>query len=202
MLRYAITDRMRLSRDELERQAKLLDHAARWAADGIDFIQLREKDMEAGALVDLSRKLLTILRSHDPAPRLLINARSDVAIVAGADGVHLTSAPGELTPTQTRLLYAAADLPAPIISVSCHTVAQVVEARDMGASLLLFGPVFEKRIGDRLIMEGAGLDLLHAACAKAAPTPVLALGGVTEINASECLAAGAAGIAAIRLFSK
>jgi thiamine-phosphate pyrophosphorylase len=76
----------------------------------------------------------------------------------------------------------------------------VARARDSAASLILFGPVFEKRIGVKPIAAGAGLDLLRAACAAAAPVPVLALGGITQANTAACLAAGAAGIAAIRLF--
>jgi thiamine-phosphate pyrophosphorylase len=199
-LRYAITDRSRFSGDEQERQAELVRHTAQWTADGIDFIQLREKDLEAGALADLGRRMLATLRAHDAAPKLLINSRADVAVAIRADGVHLTAQPGSLTPGQVRSLYAAAGFPKPIVSVSCHTLDEVAEARDAGATLILFGPVFEKRIGEQLISAGTGLDLLRDACTAAAPVPVLALGGVTAENAAVALAAGAAGIAAIRLF--
>jgi thiamine-phosphate pyrophosphorylase len=119
-----------------------------------------------------------------------------------------------MTPTDVRRLYASAGLPAPIVSVSCHTLAEVAHARDSAASLILFGPIFEKVVSeestvgatakqaiDALISEGIGLNLLHIACTAAAPTPVLALGGVTPENTAACLGAGAAGIAAIRLFS-
>ena len=201
MLRYAITDRARASVDEAEREATLLRQAASLAESGIDFLQLREKDLQAQALVSLARKLLSVLRSHSPAPKLLINSRADVAMVTGADGVHLTSANGSLTPADIRKLYAAAGLPEPIISVSCHTLSEVAAAaRDSAATLILFGPVFEKRVGDDPISQGTGLNLLRMACAAAAPMPVLALGGVTPENTDSCLAAGAAGIAAIRLF--
>ena len=200
MLRYAITDRARASVDEAEREATLLRQAASLAESGIDFLQLREKDLQAQALVSLARKLLSVLRSHSPAPKLLINSRADVAMVTGADGVHLTSANGSLTPADVRKLYAAAGLPEPIVSVSCHTLSEVAAARDSAATLILFGPVFEKRVGDDPISQGTGLNLLRMACAAAAPMPVLALGGVTPENTDSCLAAGAAGIAAIRLF--
>ncbi len=136
-------------------------------------------------------------------PRLLINSRADVALAVRADGVHLTSTPGELTPAQIRTLYASAGLPAPTHSLSCHTLAEVNAAISAAPDLILFGPVFEKRTGDQLITaEGSGLDLLRQACAAAAPIPVLALGGITAENTPACLAAGAAGIAAIRLFSR
>jgi thiamine-phosphate pyrophosphorylase len=214
MLRYAITDRARFAGDESSREAVLLQQAERLAAARINFLQLREKDLEPAALVDLARKLLEILRAHTPAPKLLINSRADVAVAVKADGVHITTEPGSLTPSDVRRIYASAGLPEPVVSVSCHTLAEVAHARDATASLILFGPVFEKVIVeestlataanqpiDALISEGIGLNLLHIACSAAAPTPVLALGGITPENTAACLAAGAAGIAAIRLFS-
>jgi thiamine-phosphate pyrophosphorylase len=209
-LRCAITDRTRFPGNEQERQAALVRNATRWAAEGLDFIQLREKDLAAGALAALARKLLEALGARDPAPRLLVNSRADVAIAVAVAGVHLTAAPGELTPGQVRRLYAAAGLPKPIVSVSCHTLDDVARAVSpepgAAASLILFGPVFEKvafekRTGAQPIAAGSGLDLLRSACAAAAPTPILALGGVTAANTAACLAAGAAGVAAIRLFA-
>jgi thiamine-phosphate pyrophosphorylase len=202
VLRYAITDRARFLGDEPQRQAGLLKQAERLAATGIDFVQLREKDLEAGALADLGRTLLAVLRTRDSAPKLLINSRADVAVAIGADGVHLTSAPGSLTPGEVRRLYDSAGLREPIVSVSCHTLAEVNRARESSATLILFGPVFEKRIGAELVSEGTGLDLLRDACIAAGPVPVLALGGITPDNTSACVAAGAAGIAAIRLFQE
>jgi thiamine-phosphate pyrophosphorylase len=208
MLRYAITDRVRAPGEKPAQEAALLRQAASLAETGVDFVQLREKDLEPGALASLTRKLLTILRSHAHAPRLLINSRADVAVATGADGVHLTSATGELTPADIRQLYASAGLPEPIVSVSCHALSEIPPARDAHATLILFGPIFEKVVSvpegrgqaESLISEGIGLNLLHLACATAAPTPVLALGGITPENTSPCLAAGAAGIAAIRMF--
>jgi thiamine-phosphate pyrophosphorylase len=152
--------------------------------------------------------LLAILRSHASAPKLLINSRADVAVASGADGVHLTSATGELTPADVRKLYASAGLPEPIVSVSCHTLSEIPRARDADATFILFGPVFEKVVStpsstasrEARLSEGVGLNLLHLACTTAAPTPVLALGGITPENTSATLAAGAAGVAAIRMF--
>jgi len=209
MLRYAITDRVRLAdasaqQAEPARQAALLAQAERLAAEGIDFLQLREKDLSATALASLARNLLATLRAHNPATRLLINSRADIAVATCADGVHLTSSPNEFTPAQVRALYAAAGLPEPIISLSCHTLAEVTRAASSAPenrpTLILFGPVFEKVVGNKLVTAGAGLDLLRAACAAAAPIPVLALGGITRANTDICLDAGAAGVAAIRLF--
>jgi len=208
MLRYAITDRARFTaesgQDEPARQAALIAQAARLAAEDIDFLQLRERDLSAAALASLARNLLATLRAHNPAPRLLINSRADIAIATCADGVHLTSSPNELTPAQIRTLYAAACLPEPVISLACHTLAEVARAASSAPNerptLILFGPVFEKVVAEKVVAAGTGLDLLRAACVAAAPIPVLALGGITPANTDSCLGAGATGIAAIRLF--
>jgi thiamine-phosphate pyrophosphorylase len=210
MLRYAITDRVRLPGDEAAREAALLEQAARLAEEGVDYVQIRERDLAPAALAALTRKLLDVLRAHSPAPKLLINSRADVAVAAGADGVHLTSAEGSLTPPDVRRLYASAGLAEPVVSASCHTLNEVARARTAAPTLILFGPVFEKVVLDTgtphpteaLISEGSGLNLLHLACAAAGPVPVLALGGVTPENTGPCLAAGAAGIAAIRLYQR
>jgi thiamine-phosphate pyrophosphorylase len=201
MLRYAITDRTRLAKDEWARQSGLLEQAARLAALKVDYLQLREKDLPADDLATLARAILATLR--DSPTKLLINSRADIALAVRAHGVHLTSAPGELTPAQVRALYAHASLPAPTVSLSCHTLEEATNAanshEEVRPNLILFGPVFEKAGANTT--PGTGLDLLTAACRAAAPIPVLALGGITEQNTPSCLAAGAAGIAAIRLFA-
>jgi thiamine-phosphate pyrophosphorylase len=184
--------------DAEAREAELLRLAARWGADGVDFVQLREKSMEAGALVKLARKIVLAL---GPGTKLLVNGRADVAVVARAAGVHLTAHPEELTPEQVRRVFALAGAGGPVVSVSCHAVAEVERARDGGADLILFGPVFEKRAGDEVVVRGVGVEELRRACAAAGAVKVLALGGVTGENARECLDAGAAGVAGIRLFA-
>jgi thiamine-phosphate pyrophosphorylase len=197
MLRYAITSRALFPGDHLRQQAALVEQAARWASAGIDLIQLREKDLPAAWLANLARNLLKTLPA---TTKLLINSRLDIAIATAAHGVHLTAAPGELTPAQVRQLYAAASLPLPVITVSCHTLAEVARARDHRVDGILFAPVFGKIIAGEIVTPGQGLDELRAACTAAAPTPVYALGGVTLQNAPSCLEAGALGIAGIRLF--
>jgi thiamine-phosphate pyrophosphorylase len=87
-----------------------------------------------------------------------------------------------------------------IVSVACHTLAEVERASGEGADLILFGPVFGKSIDGEVVVPGTGLAALGSACAVAAGTPVLALGGVMWDNAQACVEAGAGGIAAIRLF--
>ncbi len=200
MLRYAITNRALFAGDDREQQAALVEQAARWAADGIDFIQLREKDLPAATLAGLARRILAHIASSAAPARLLINSRSDIALATGAHGVHLTASPGELTPAEVHRVFAAANRPAPMLTVSCHTHQEIVRARENNVSAILFAPVFEKPLPDNEALPGQGLDHLHAACIAAAPVPVYALGGVTRENTSACLHAGAAGVAGIRLF--
>jgi thiamine-phosphate pyrophosphorylase len=203
-LRYAITDRTQLSRNgrepgALDWQAALHRQAAWLAAEGIDFLQLREKDLTAAELASLTRSLLHALRHS--ATKLLLNARADIAVAVGAHGVHLTSSPDELSPRQIHDLYAHAGLPAPTVTVACHSLEDIARHRLEPVSAILFGPVFEKVVsGRKTDAEGAGLALLHQACVAAAPVSVLALGGVTSDRIAACLQAGAAGVAGIRLF--
>ncbi|GGG69152.1 thiamine phosphate synthase [Edaphobacter dinghuensis] len=192
MRRYAITDRLLLPAS-----SSLPQQTALWAAEGIDYIQLREKDLPAGAIATLARQMLEALQGS--RSRLLINSRLDIAVATAAHGVHLTAAAGELTPAQVRKVYAAAGLPRPVISVSCHTLAEIEVARNE-ADLILFAPVFQKSIAGKVVTPGQGLEALRSACLAAAPTSVYALGGVTGENADSCLGVGAAGIAAIHLF--
>lgn len=209
MLRYAITDRTLYGATEHgaaepARREALLAQAARLAAEGIDFIQLREKDLGARDLIGIARGLINIIRQTGSVTRLLVNSRADVAVAAGADGVHLpagdASMQDQLTPAQVRQLFAASRAKMPIVSVSCHTFAEVERARDNAADLVLFGPLFGKTLAGQIVVPGTGLEALSTACKLAREIPVLALGGVTAANTPACLAAGARGIAAIRLF--
>jgi thiamine-phosphate pyrophosphorylase len=214
---YAITDRRQFAENEADARARLVEHAAVWAANGVTFLQVREKDLSARDQVELARAIATALRSATPqglrVPRLLINSRADVALAAGADGVHLPAGSGPLTPEEVRRIFAAAGrTQPPALSVSCHTLEEVKIARQQSPDCIVFAPVFEKVIQEKGMAFGAkpapdnaqkipgtGLAMLAEACRAASPVPVFALGGVTAANAADCIRVGAAGIAAIRL---
>jgi thiamine-phosphate pyrophosphorylase len=200
MLRYAITSRALYPGDEQEKQAALIEQADSWIAEGIHFIQLREKDLCASDQANLASKVLKKIDLTSSPTQLLINSRPDIALATGAHGVHLSASPDELSPTQVRGLFHLAGRPKPLITMSCHTVAEVHRARHDGVDAILFAPVFEKPLANGQKLPGHGLDRLRSACTAAAPIPVYALGGVTPQNAPSCLEAGAAGIAGIRLF--
>ena len=195
---YYITDRRQFPGDAQEQEQRLLAKIAECAAAGVEYIQLREKDMETRALEDLARKAMVALGGS--RTQLLINSRTDVALACGAHGVHLPAS--DLAASDVRSIFARAGRSNPVIGVSAHSVHEVANAEAHGASFAVFAPVFEK--------SGAanreGLEQLRRICHRAEaaqpPMPVLALGGVTLENAQQCAAAGAAGIAAIRLFQQ
>ncbi len=150
-------------------------------------VHLREKDLGGAALLALARALARAC--HARGQLLLVNDRLDVALAAGADGVHLPSA--GVPPADARRLLGA---PA-IVGVSCHSADDVRRARDGGATYATFGPVY-----DTPSKRPYGSPLGVAALRDAARlgVPLVALGGVTPERVAEVLAAGACGVAAIR----
>ena len=182
---------------------KALSLARRWAELGVEFVQLREKHLAPEELVRLAAAMRAGLREAGGRTKLLVNGPAEVAVAAGADGVHLTSRVGEQTVAEVRRVFAAAGAGEAVVSASCHTLAEVRRAVDQGVDLILFGPVFEKRVAGEVVVAGVGLEHLREACAAAGGAsgiPVLALGGVTSESAGRCVEAGAAGVAGIRLF--
>jgi thiamine-phosphate pyrophosphorylase len=205
-LLYYITDRSQFRGDEPARRHALLAKVAEAARAGVDYIQLREKDLSARELETLAREVVAAVRENSPSTRLLINSRTDVALAAGADGVHLRA--DDVAPHEVRqVLEVSAHRPLTtdhfLVAASCHTAADVFHAESEAVDFAVFAPVFEKRdapASEKKDMPPAGLAALREACR--AKIPVLALGGVNLENAASCLNAGAAGIAAIRLFQE
>jgi thiamine-phosphate pyrophosphorylase len=172
----------------------LLDKIASVAAAGADWIQIREKDLPGRDLFNLARG--TVRAS---AARIIVNDRLDVALAAGAAGVHLGH---ESAPARDVVRWChAGNAPAGfLIGVSCHSAEEVKEAETGGADYAFFGPVFETPSKAPL---GApqGIARLAEACASVR-IPVIAIGGIGVENAAECIRAGTAGVAAIRLFQE
>lgn len=196
MLLYAITSRKLLPGDESAQRDALVELARGWARGGLDTIQVREKDLPLTELQLLARRIVEAVRGENKSTRVLVNGPAQVAIDAGADGVHLHAGMGANAVRAAQQAYARLGGEA-VVSAACHSAEEIREAA--GASLLLFSPVFEKVTGEAH-QRGQGLAALRAAVDLAHPTPVLALGGVTEKNAAASVQAGAAGVAAIRLF--
>lgn len=196
MLLYAITNRRLLPGDENARRDALVALAGEWARGGVDTIQVREKDLPLNELQPLAARVVEAVRSAKGTTRVLVNGPAQVALDAGADGVHLHANAGSAAVLAAQQAYAR-NGHEPVISAACHSADEIRQAT--GASMLLFSPIFEKVTGQGTT-RGQGLTALRAAVDLARPAPVLALGGVTEKNAAACVQNGAVGIAAIRLF--
>jgi thiamine-phosphate pyrophosphorylase len=150
-------------------------------------VQLREKDLDDRALYELARRARAAL---PPPIRVLVNGRVDLALAAGADGVHLPADGIPVAALRARFGQGV------LIGRSTHRLPEVESARDAGADYVTFGPVYETP------GKGAPVGLAELARAASAGIPVYALGGVTLERFGELAGAGAAGIAAIRLFQQ
>jgi thiamine-phosphate pyrophosphorylase len=199
VLRCAITDRSLLPGDEPQRRVALIERAAQWSREGIDLIQLRERDLLPTEIADLACSILARITDLGSPTRLLINGSISAAIESEAHGMHLP-AHSPLLPDDVRRRYLSLGLPHPTVTVSCHTLAEIQIACRNRADAIFFAPVFGKTVEGREVTAAAGLKALRDACDAADPIPVYALGGVTPENAPLCLASGAKGIAGIRLF--
>ena len=199
MILYYITDRKQFAGDSAAPYEALIACIAAAAQAGVDYIQLREKDLSGRELEHLAQRAMQAIAAagEDCVTRLLINSRIDVAIAVGAAGVHLPSQ-GALSAADARAVFAKAGVAEPVIAVSCHSEAELKRAWSDGADLAVLGPVFEKAGAEPLGLE----SFQRLAARPELKMPVLALGGVTLANAAECPRAGAAGIAAVRLFQQ
>jgi thiamine-phosphate pyrophosphorylase len=201
VLLYYITDRKGFAGTDPEQRAALLRRVAEAARAGVDYIQLREKDLATDELQHLASQAVSAVRENSTVTRLLINSRSDIAVAVGADGVQL---PAGFPPAdEIRDQWLRHSDREPIIGVSAHSVEDVRQAESNGASFAVLAPIFEKAATGT---KGLGLRVLRLASAPSPGLPnrftVLALGGVTLANAHGCLEAGAAGVAGIRLFQQ
>jgi thiamine-phosphate pyrophosphorylase len=186
------------------RRAALVQRIAAAAAAGVDWIQIREKDLSARECSSLVREALSRTKTAaaiaSQVARILVNDRLDIAITEQAAGIHL----GENSfPVENVRAWLRSQPPSPTIEnfltgVSCHSKEVAVSAARDGADYIFFGPVFTT---PSKAAYGApqGLQRLAEVCSSVS-IPVLAIGGITADTAPACLAAGAAGIAAIRLF--
>jgi thiamine-phosphate pyrophosphorylase len=199
---YAITDRRLLpgthERGTLSAAERdgLVRLAGEWAALGVEFVQLREKDLPEEPLTEMAVAMMDAIAAHggNKQVRLLVNAGAPGAAEAvrnaGAAGLHL---PGRWRADQVGCARIAG-----IVSVGCHSVGEVAVARVSGADIALLSPIFPTESHPEA--RPLGLESLVEARKAAGKMPVFALGGVNVQNAESCIAAGAAGVAGIRTF--
>jgi len=157
---------------------------------GVDLVQVREKDLETRALLELVKSALE--RARGTNTRIVVNDRLDVALALAADGVHLgkQSIPAEVVRAQVP--------PDFLVGVSCHSPEEALAAQAARADYLVLGPIFET---PSKISYGPplGLSKLREVTGRV-KVPVLALGGISVERVKSCLEVGAAGVAGIRIF--
>jgi thiamine-phosphate pyrophosphorylase len=199
-----VTDRRSLAAEGRDRHEALLKRVRSAAAAGIDWIQIREKDLSGKELSSLARDAVAQIKQINErdgrTSRILVNERLDVAYSERADGIHL----GELSlPADDVRKWLASKADGArgnkfLVGVSCHSVQAAASAARDGADYIFFGPVFGTP-SKATFGAPQGIQRFAEVCG-AVEIPVLAIGGITLDNASDCFAAGAKGIAAIRLF--
>jgi len=189
-----VTDRKALPGPPEEQMRLLLEKIDGAARARVDWMQIREKDLDARRLAALVEEAKS---RAGRGCRVLVNDRLDVALLAGADGAHLGERSLPLVEACRFVRERSVGKPF-LLGVSTHGVKFVQEAQANGADYAIFGPVFAT---PSKLQYGPpkGLEQLAAAC-KSVSIPVLAIGGISLENARDCVEAGAAGIAAIRLF--
>ena len=178
---YAVTDRRALP------VGVTLAHVVEAALDGgVTCLQLREKEASAGEILALARTLLPLCRARRVP--LLINDRVDIALAAGADGVHLGQE--DLPLPEARALLG----PDRILGATAHTVAEALRAQAEGADYLGVGAMFPT--GTKADTVPTSADTLKAICA-AVSIPVVAIGGVNAENLPTLAGTGIAGAAVV-----
>jgi thiamine-phosphate diphosphorylase len=184
---YCITDRKRLSDPSV---SGLLDHIRSVLMAGVHAVQIREPDLTDRELVDLVGASVRMAGAHGVP--VLVNDRVDVALAAGAGGVHLKER--SVRPDGVRKFVP----PDFVIGCSVHSAEGAAALSEVGAcDYLIFGTVYPS--ASKPDQVAVGKAALADVCQRVA-LPVLAVGGVDRSNAAAVATAGAAGIAAIGAF--
>ncbi len=178
---YLVTDRTRTC------GRRLLDVVEAALRGGVDAVQLRDKDLSARELFELACRLRGVCKRY--GARLLINDRIDVALAAGADGVHLPV--NSFLPADARRLLG----PGALIGASSHSLAEAHAAAGDGADFVVFGPVFDTP-SKRANGAPGGLEALWQV-ARAVAVPLLCIGGIDAERVESVCRQGVAGIAVI-----
>jgi thiamine-phosphate diphosphorylase len=182
-----VTDRHRLGSSW---DTAIVERVRGAARDGVHLVQIRERDLDGGPLTRLVSSCVDAVRGT--RTRILVNDRLDVAVAAGAHGVHLRA-----DSFSARRVRACAPSPF-LIGRSVHSIPAAIAAADEGATdYLIFGTVFET--SSKPGRAAAGVAEL-AAVATVTRLPVLAIGGITSERVNDVMAAGASGVAGISMF--
>ena len=178
---YLLTDRRQTHQRPL---ASVLSQALE---AGARMVQIREKDLDTPALIDLAQQLIPVIKQHQG--KVLLNDRVDLALALNADGVHLRSDSLPL-PLARRILGNEK-----LIGISTHSVEEVQYAENEGADFVVLGPIFETP-SKQIYGHPLGLHTLETAC-RVSHLPIFAIGGITQNYVHPVISSGAYGIAVI-----
>jgi thiamine-phosphate pyrophosphorylase len=199
-----VTDRRSLPLStSSDADSMLVENVGRVAAAGADWIQLREKDYSGREWSELVKQCLQRVRQANPATRVFVNDRLDVALARGAGGVHLSEnglPVAEACRLRDQYFAERGEKREFFVGVSCHSLGAALGAARAGADYIYFSPIFSTP-SKANYGPPQGVERLERIC-KSVDIPVIAIGGIAPENARSCLAAGAAGVAAIRMFQE
>ncbi len=183
---YVITKGEATDANLAETGRQIIDLVRAAVAENISLIQIREKNLSARSLFELTETAAAITRGS--RTQLLVNDRADIALAARASGVHLTA--------ESLPIAAVRDFAPPgfLVGISAHTPEEVFSAERLGADFALYGPVFETPGKGQPV----GADSLAAVSSVVPNFCVIGVGGINASNWQSVLAAGAAGCASIR----
>jgi len=197
-----VTDRLSLPGSSL--RAAVPAKMRQAGAAGVDWIQIREKDLPGGEIASLTCSAVAAVQQTETTAdscKVLVNDRLDVALAEKAGGVHLGEKSVQVRDARKLVADACPLLQESfLIGASCHSLEAAVIAARGGADYIFFGPVFATP-SKAAFGPAQGLAQLAQVCWTVS-IPVLAIGGINLENAGLCLASGAAGVAAIRLFQE
>ena len=177
---YLITDFMRIGK------SRFLNALEEAFQGGVRSLQIREKRLNSKDLLTLALEVKPLVQRYNA--KLFINDRADIAVMAGADGVHLTEASVQASEVKN-------NFPELIVGVSTHSLEGARLAETQGADFITFSPIYETP-SKTSYGPPQGLDPLRQVT-QSARLPVLALGGITLHRVPECLEHGAFGVAVI-----
>jgi thiamine-phosphate pyrophosphorylase len=181
--------------DDSRAQQLQIDVIAKAAEAGCTLIQVREKDLDDQALTEFTRRAISAARPH--GAKVLVNSRIEAALAADADGLHLPAS--SMQPAAARQIIERRGRKEYLIGMSTHSLAEARNAQSGGADFIVCGPIFETA-SKRIYGPPLGIERFAEIC-REVKLPVLAVGGITIENFHEPLVNGAAGIAAIGLFT-
>lgn len=186
---YLITEGKATAENFDKQKKQILEIIEVAAETKISLVQIREKQLSARLVFELTLEAAKILKKS--CAKLLVNDRADIALAANADGVHLTE-----NSLSAKIIHRAFPKNF-IIGVSTHSLAAAKTARRQNADFVTFSPIFSTPNKEK----PKGLEQLRRVCERLENFPVLALGGIDETNYKSVLETGASGFAAIRFLN-